>query len=81
VSRSMPLKDNERRLLHEVLQEVKPYLAETQLIQELVDRHMESASSLFGFISQLVNEGDILGNDILRTDLRIFIAMLRKRTK
>jgi hypothetical protein len=77
----MPLKDDERKLLHDVLQEVKPYLAETRSIEELVDRHMESASSMLEFTSQLENEGDSSGNDILKTDLRIFIARFRKRAK
>jgi hypothetical protein len=77
----MTLKDSERRLLHEILQEVRPYIAEARRLEELVDRQIEFASSISGFMTQIENEGDITNNSILRTDLRIYLARLRKRAK
>jgi len=77
----MTLKDSERRLLHEVLQEVRPYIVETGSIEELVDRHLESANSMLEFMKQIESENDTVKSNILRTDLRIYIARLKKRTK
>jgi hypothetical protein len=77
----MTLKDNDRKLLYEVLQEVKPYVVEMRSIEELIDKHLESANSILEFVSQLESEDDSTNNGLLRTDLRIYVARLRKRTR
>nr|MDO8134330.1 hypothetical protein [Candidatus Njordarchaeum guaymaensis] len=77
----MTLKDNEKELLYEVLQEVKPYLAEIRSVEELIDKHLESANSILEFVAQLESENNTAKNSIIRTDLRIYVAKLRKRTR
>jgi len=77
----MTLKDGEKELLYEVLQEVKPYLVEIRSIEELIDKHVESVNSILEFVAQLENENNIAKNSIVRTDLRIYVAKLRKRTR
>jgi len=79
VSRKMTLKDSERKLLHELLQEVKPYIVEVLSIEELIDKNMESAGSVPEFAAQLRSESESAKDSILRTDLMIYLARLRKR--
>jgi len=77
----MTLKDSERKILREVLQEVRPYIVETGSIEELVDKHLESANSMLEFMKQIESENDSAKSSMLRTDLRIYVARLKKRTK
>nr|MDO8100316.1 hypothetical protein [Candidatus Njordarchaeota archaeon] len=75
----MTLKDSERKLLLDILQEVKPYIAEPGSIEELIDKHLESANSTLEFMKQIESENDSAKNSTLRTDLRIYVAKLKKR--
>jgi hypothetical protein len=76
----MALKNSERKLLCGILREVLPYTLEIQSIQGIIQKHLESTRSMPGFMKQL-EESVNVKSSILRTDLRIYIAGLRKGTK
>jgi hypothetical protein len=77
----MVLNDAERTLLFEVLNEVKPYMSETDEVEGIIREQSGSASTMSDLIGRLQNEHDRTSVSVLRTDLRIYIGRLRKHIR
>jgi hypothetical protein len=65
----------------ETYHEVRPYMAEANAIDVIIEKHLASAVSLDDFIIKIQVEHGETENPVLRTDLRIFITRLNKRMK
>lgn len=77
----MVLKNGERLWLLELLDDVKPYMAETDSVDKLARRFLELADSMDDFLRRMQNEHDTIRNTALSTDLRIYMNRIRSRLK
>jgi predicted P-loop ATPase len=78
---TMVLENDERLRLLELLNEIKPYLVETDSVDVLARRLMESAESVDDFLTKIQSEHDRIKDSVLRTDLRIYMGRIRSRIK
>lgn len=77
----MVLKNGERSLLLQLLDDVKPYMVETDSIDKLTRRFLELAGSIDDFLRRMQDEYDTIKDMALSTDLRIYMNRIRSRLK
>ena len=78
---AMVLRNGERSRILELLDDVKPYMAEIDSVDKLARRFLELADSTDDFLRIMQNEHDTIKDSVLRTDLRIYMSRIRNRTK
>jgi hypothetical protein len=77
----MVLKNADRKLVLETLNDIRPYIVEIQLVEQVISGYMESSSSIEQFAKKLEERHDELDDSVARTDLRIYIGRLRRKMK
>jgi hypothetical protein len=77
----MVLKNADRKLVLETLNEIRPYIVEIQLVEQVIGGYMESSNSIEEFARKIEERHDEFDDSITRTDLRIYIGRLRRKVK
>ena len=77
----MVLKNGERSLLLEELSDAKPYMAETESVDELVRRLLQLADSIDDYMKRIQKAHDSSQDPVLRTDLRIYMGRIQRRVR
>jgi hypothetical protein len=77
----MVLKNADRKLVLETLNEIRPYIVEIQLVEQVISGYMESSNSVEEFAKKIEERHDELDDSVSRTDLRIYIGRLRRKVK
>ena len=78
---SMVLNALDKKSILEVLDDVRPYIIEITLVEQLNVSCMESSNSVKEFINKLEQQENKIEDSVLRTDLRIYIGRLKKNLK
>jgi hypothetical protein len=77
----MVLKNADRKLVLETLDEIRPYIVEIQLVEQVTSGYMKSSNSIEEFAKKLEERHGELDDSVSRTDLRIYIGRLRRKMK
>jgi hypothetical protein len=77
----MVLKNADRKLVLETLNEIRPYIVEIQLVEQVIGGYIESSNSIEEFAKKLEERHDELDDSSSKTDLRIYIGRLRRKVK
>ena len=77
----MVLKNADRKLVLETLNEIRPYIVEIQLVEQVIGGYIESSNSTEEFAKKLEERHDELDDSVSKTDLRIYIGRLRRKVK
>lgn len=77
----MVLKNADRKLVLETLNEIRPYIVEIQLVEQVIGGYIESSNSIEEFAKKLEERHDELDDSVSKTDLRIYIGRLRRKVK
>jgi hypothetical protein len=76
----MVISDLDRKAILRVLNDVKPYIVEFSLLEQLNMQCAESSDSIKEFMTKLEHQEKRL-DPVPRTDLRIYLGRLRKEFK
>jgi hypothetical protein len=76
----MVISESDRKSILKVLDDVKPYIVEFSLLEQLNIQCMESSDSIKEFMTKLDRQENRL-DPVPRTDLRIYLGRLRKEFK
>jgi hypothetical protein len=77
----MVLNELDKKSVLEVLDDVRPYIVEMSLLEQLNVKCMESSNSMNEFVTKLELQENELDDPISRTDLRIYLGRLRRKLK
>ena len=77
----MVLNESDRKSVLKVLDEIRPYIVEMQLLEQLSIQCLESSNSVDEFKTKLEQQEKELDDPVLRTDLRIYVGRLRRELK
>jgi hypothetical protein len=77
----MVLNELDRKSVLKVLDEVRPYIVEMPLLEQLSIQCMGASNSVNEFKTKLEQQEKELSDPVLRTDLRIYIGRLRRELK
>ncbi len=77
----MVLKNADRKLVLETLNEIRPYIVEIQLVEQVIAGYIESSNSIEEFAKKLEERHDKLDDSVSKTDLRIYIGRLGRKVK
>jgi len=76
----MPISESDKKSILKVLNDVKPYIVEFSLLEQLNIQCVESSDSIKEFMTKLEQQENRL-DPTPRTDLRIYLGRLRKELK
>jgi hypothetical protein len=74
----MVLNELDKKSVLKVLDEVRPYIVEMQLLEQLSVQCVGASNSLNEFETKLEQQEKELDDPVLRTDLRIYVGRLRR---